>query len=146
MITLPSRTLFIYIYLHPFDIPTLDMDEGKAHTHTDTHTRAHTTHTQKYMRAFAQTHTHTYIYTGGVVLANAHKRVLHTHSEPSVHCCTPAASGLILSGCLPDSHNYICDTNPASQIEHFIPERIRSLFITPYFTQIPLLPQSQFRT
>lgn len=131
-------------------MPTLDMDEGKTHTHTlkheDTHahTRAHG-HTQTCMRAFAHAmHTHTY--TGGVMLANAHKRVLHTHSEPSVHCCTPAASGLILSGCLPDSHNYICDTNPASQIEHFIPERIRSLFITPYFTQIPLLPQSQFRT
>lgn len=50
----------------------------------------------------------------------------------SVSCSSCAHKSLILSGYELDSRNYICDTNPASQIEHFIPELSPSLFITSY--------------
>lgn len=57
------------------------------------------------------------------------------------------ARSLILSGCEPDSRNYICDTNPVSQIERFIPERSRLSIYNPLFAANPtFLSESQFET
>lgn len=48
-----------------------------------------------------------------------HYAYVSAHFGYSSSC---AHRSLILSGYELDSRNYICDTNPASQIEHFIPE------------------------
>lgn len=58
--------------------------------------------------------------------------IMHTCLHTFCTVYSWARRSLILSGYELDSRNYICDTNPASPIEHFIPELSRSLFITSY--------------
>lgn len=123
MLVRPIKTsLFIYLQLQPPDL------RGMNPPHT------HFRHTECFIIFFLPVQVVFHFSEGNFTFCSDK----FTHFSSCTHVCTLstysscAHRSLILSGYELDSRNYICDTNPASQIEHFIPELSPSLFITSY--------------
>lgn len=142
----------------PIFPPQVNLTKSRTHTHTPTSPESNFCDFPLFFffRSNQNSYTLSETTPPNPPSTNTHKHT-HTHAHPhvqfpsfSLQHSSVLARSLILSGCEPDSHNYICDTNPASQIERFIPERASlnppapqtstpstlPLFITPLF---PLL-------